>query len=86
MLDLVDSVVERIHGPVLVLCLARPDPLEQRPTWGAGKPRAITTTLPPLSSDEARRLAALLLGPEAPGAVVDRVCETAEGNPSTWSS
>jgi class 3 adenylate cyclase len=81
MLDLVDSVVERVHGPVLVLCLARPELLEQRPTWGAGKPRAITATLPPLSSDAARRLAAALLGPEAPVLVVDRVCETAEGNP-----
>ena len=81
MLDLVDSVVERVHGPVLVLCLARPELLEQRPTWGAGKPRAITATLPPLSSAAARRLAAALLGPDAPVLVFDRVCETAEGNP-----
>jgi len=81
MLDLVDSVVERVHGPVLVLCLARPELLEQRPTWGAGKPRAITATLPPLSSEAARRLAAALLGQDAPVLVFDRVCETAEGNP-----
>jgi class 3 adenylate cyclase/tetratricopeptide (TPR) repeat protein len=81
MLDLVDSVVDRIHGPVLVLCLARPELLEQRPTWGAGKPRAITSSLPPLSRDDARRLAGLLLGPQTPASVVDRVCETAEGNP-----
>jgi hypothetical protein len=73
--------VERVHGPVLVLCLARPELLEQRPTWGAGKPRAITATLPPLSSEAARRLAAALLGPDAPVLVFDRVCETAEGNP-----
>jgi hypothetical protein len=46
MLDLVDSVVERVHGPVLVLCLARPELLERRPTWGAGKPRAITLPFP----------------------------------------
>ena len=42
MLDLADAVVERMHGPVLVLCLARPELLEQRPTWAVGKPRAIT--------------------------------------------
>src|SRR5262249_3328966 len=45
MLDLVDAVVERIHAPVLFVCLARPEFLEQRPTWATGKPRAIWTTL-----------------------------------------
>jgi class 3 adenylate cyclase/tetratricopeptide (TPR) repeat protein len=81
MLDLADSVIERVHGPVLFLCLARPELFEQRPTWAAGKPRAITTTLPPLSPEDARRVAELLLGPQAPAPVVDRVCQTAEGNP-----
>jgi len=81
MLDLADAVIDRVHGAVLFLCLARPELLEQRPTWAAGKPRAITTTLPPLMPAEARRIAELLLGEEAPAAVVDRVCETAEGNP-----
>jgi predicted ATPase len=80
MLDLADAVVERLHGSALFLCLARPEFLEQRPTWAAGKPRATTTTLPPLSPEDARRLAEHLLGP-APISVVDRVCETAEGNP-----
>ena len=81
MLDLVDAVVERVHGPVLFLCLARPELLEQRPTWAAGKPRAITTTLPPLTPGAARFVAEHLLGPQAPILVVDRVCDTAEGNP-----
>jgi hypothetical protein len=81
MLDLVDSVIERLHGPALVLCLARPELLEQRPTWAAGKPRAVTTTLPPLAPADARRLAELLLGGGVPVGVVDRVCDTAEGNP-----
>ena len=81
MLDLADAVVERVHGPVLFLCLARPELLEQRPTWAAGKPRAITTTLPLLSQEDGRRVAELLLGAQAPLAVVDRVCQTAEGNP-----
>jgi len=81
MLDLTDAVVERVHGPVLFLCLARPELLEQRPTWAAGKPRAITMTLPALSGDDAKRVAKLLLGPQVPAPVVDRVCRTAEGNP-----
>ena len=81
MLDLVDVIVERFRGPALVLCLARPELLEQRPNWAAGKPRATTTTLPPLASPDARHLAELLLGPRAPASVLDRICETAEGNP-----
>jgi class 3 adenylate cyclase len=81
MLDLADAVVERVHGHVLFLCLARPELLEQRPSWAAGKPRAVTTTLPPLSPADTRRIAELLLGEETPPSVIDRVCETAEGNP-----
>ena len=81
MLDLADAVVERVRGPVLFLCLARPELLDQRPTWAAGKPRAITTTLPPLSPQVSRRMGGLLLGEDAPASLVDRVCETAEGNP-----
>ncbi len=81
MLDLADAVIERVHGAVLFLCLARPELLEQRPTWAAGKPRAVTMTLPPLIPPEARRVAELLLGAEVPATVIDRVLETAEGNP-----
>ena len=81
MLDLLDSVVERLHGPVFVLCLARPELLEQRPTWNAGRPRASTTMLPALTPEDARRLAGILLGAEVPDGVVDRICASAEGNP-----
>ena len=81
MLDLVDAVVDRLHAPVLMLCLARPELLEQRPTWAAGKPRAFTATLPPLSADETQRIAEILLGSQTPRSVVERICGTAEGNP-----
>ena len=37
MLDLADAVIERVHGPVLFLCLARPELVEQRPSWAAGR-------------------------------------------------
>jgi class 3 adenylate cyclase len=80
MLDIVDAVVDRFHGPLLLLCLARPELLDRRPTWAAGKPRSLTTTLPPLGPTDTRRLAEALLA-EAPVPIIDRVCETAEGNP-----
>lgn len=81
MLDLADAVIERVRGPVLFLVLARPELLEQRPTWAGGKARAVTSTLPALSPADTRRVAEILLGDQAPASVVDRVCETAEGNP-----
>ena len=80
MLDIVESVVDRFHGPLLMLCLARPEFLDRRTTWAAGKLHAVTTTLPPLGLSDTRRLADALLA-DAPESVIDRVCETAEGNP-----
>ena len=55
--------------------------LEQRPTWAARKPRAITTTLPPLTPEDARLVAEHLLGPQAPILVVDRVETPPRGTP-----
>jgi len=81
MLDLAGAVVDRVRGPVVFLCLARPELLEDHPTWGAGKPRAITWTLPPLAPGDARRLATHLLGEGTPDLVVDRISQQAEGNP-----
>jgi hypothetical protein len=80
MLDIVESVVDRFHGPLLVLCLARPELLDRRPNWAAGKLRTVTTTLPPLGPSDTRRLAEEMLA-DAPESVIERVCETAEGNP-----
>ena len=81
MLDLADAVIERVHGPVLFLCLARPELVEQRPTWAAWQaardhddpPAALTDGRPHGRRAAARR--------ERPGPIVDRICETAEGNP-----
>ena len=80
MLDILESVVDRFHGPLLVVCLARPELLDRRPSWTTGKPRVVTTTLPPLEPSDARHLAKALLA-DAPEFVIERVCETAEGNP-----
>ncbi len=81
MLDLVEAVTERTHAPLLLLCLARPELLETRPTWGGGRHRVITMTLSPLSEDESRTLARRLLGVDAPDELVDAVIERSEGNP-----
>ena len=49
LLDLLDHVVELSRGaPILVLCTARPELLEDRPAWGGGKLNATTVLLEPL--------------------------------------
>jgi predicted ATPase len=68
LLDFVEYLVDEVEAlPVLVLCLARPDVLAQRPGWSA------SLVLEPLSDEQARELA----GDDN----ADRIVEIAEGNP-----
>jgi hypothetical protein len=63
LLDLVEHLADTLaETRVLVLCTARPEFLDRRPTWGAGKQNATSLTLAPLSSDESARLVSSLLG------------------------
>ena len=51
LLDLLDHVVELSRGaPILLLCSARPELLEDRPTWGGGKLNATAVLLEPLAA------------------------------------
>jgi class 3 adenylate cyclase/tetratricopeptide (TPR) repeat protein len=82
-LDLVEYVVAAAHAvPLLVICLARPELLDARPTWQGSSDNATIVRLEPLAEHEARALLMGVLG----GAVVaeatgSRVLEAAEGNP-----
>jgi class 3 adenylate cyclase/tetratricopeptide (TPR) repeat protein len=82
LLDLLDHLVSWTRdAPLLVLCLARPDLIDGRPTWG-GSPNAETLTLEPLSEAESDELVDKLLdASELAAAVRARVCEVAGGNP-----
>jgi class 3 adenylate cyclase/tetratricopeptide (TPR) repeat protein len=78
LLDLVEHVSRWSRdAPVLLLCLARPELLEERPRW-----EGALVQLEPLSADEAR---ALLEALDEPGALSPelrlRVAEAAQGNP-----
>ena len=78
LLDLVDYLAVFSSGhPILLVCVARPDLLEARPSWAA--PGHPVLVLDPLPEDHARRLVAAA-GELAPGAA-ERIVETAEGNP-----
>jgi len=81
-LDLLDHVADLSRGaPILLLCVARPELLDDRPGWGGGKLNASIALLAPLSAAESVEL---LDGLGATGIDVEirsRIVETAAGNP-----
>ena len=62
-LDLVEHIADWSRGsPILLLCMARSDLLDVRPSWGGGKQNAATVSLEPLTDDQSADLIANLLG------------------------
>ena len=83
LLDAIDHVADwASDAPILLLCTARPEFLDSRPAWGAGKQRASALTLPPLPADASTQLIANLLGGgRLPADAADRVADAGGGNP-----
>jgi class 3 adenylate cyclase/tetratricopeptide (TPR) repeat protein len=83
LLDLLEGLSDALTGTsVLVVCTARVELLDARPTWGAAKQNATALTLAPLDGEKAAQLVASLLGEDGvPEAVRERVLASAEGNP-----
>jgi predicted ATPase len=67
--------------PVLLLALARPGLLLQRPGWGGGLPAYTALSLEALGHDDATALAHMLLANGSDRIEAARIAETAEGNP-----
>jgi tetratricopeptide (TPR) repeat protein len=68
--------------PILLLALARPDLLDHRPTWGAGRMEASRLLLEPLTRDEAAALVGAILAVDGlPGTLREQILDRAEGNP-----
>jgi predicted ATPase len=83
LLDLVEHVVRFArNAPILLVGLARPELLEERPGWGRGDPETTPVALEPLGTDESGRLVGNLLGGIGPPTEVLRsIAETTGGNP-----
>jgi tetratricopeptide (TPR) repeat protein len=80
LLDLIEYVATFAQGvPLFLLCMARPDLFERRPTWAAPKPNATLVTLEPLSGSDSETLVALL--GRVPAEAHARIVQAAEGNP-----
>ena len=81
LLDLVEYLAERVRSaPILVVCIARPELLEERPGWGHGNPNASSLLLERLPDADCETLIANLARGLTPATRV-RVLETADGNP-----
>ena len=81
LLDFVDHLMEWSRGmPIHVLTLARPELLERRPDWGAGKRNFVSLSLEPLADPTMREL---LLGlvPGLPEPAVKAIVGRADGIP-----
>jgi len=82
LLDLIEHLAAWVReAPLLILCLARPDLLDVRPTWGGGRIRALTLELEPLSLDEGAELVELLTSELDLPVDVAAVLAKTEGNP-----
>ncbi len=80
LLDLVEHVADLSRdAPLLLLCMARPELLERRPSWSGGKWNSTTVLLEPLDSGETEQLLSAL--GEAPTELHARILQVAEGNP-----
>ena len=81
LLDFVEYLLDwsRNH-PILVITLARPELLERRPTWGAGRRNFTSLYLEPLSGASMDALLAGLI-PGLPDEVHSQILERAEGVP-----
>jgi class 3 adenylate cyclase len=81
-LDLIEYIADWGRAPLFLLCLARPELIEERPAWGAGGRNADTLVLEPLASTETEKLIAdRLVGTVLPPDTLTRIVEIAQGNP-----
>jgi class 3 adenylate cyclase/tetratricopeptide (TPR) repeat protein len=82
-LELVEHVADLSRGaPIFLLCMARPELLDRRPTWAGGKLNATTVLLEPLSEEETDELMSRLLeGSPLEEALQAKIRRAAGGNP-----
>jgi predicted ATPase/class 3 adenylate cyclase len=81
LLDFIEYLLEwSRNSPLYIITHARPELIDRRPTWGAGKRNFISVYLEPLAD---RAMQGLLGGlvPGLPSSLRDRILERAEGVP-----
>jgi DNA-binding SARP family transcriptional activator/tetratricopeptide (TPR) repeat protein len=79
LLDILERLVSRTAGPLLIVATARPEFAGTRPSWSS-TPRMSQIGLEPLTDAQSRKLIENLL-PSVTAELRDRVATPAEGNP-----
>src|SRR3954470_15699467 len=79
MLDAIEHLAQWVRAPLMLVCLARDELLDRRPSWGGGRVSATQLMLDPLSARETEELVASLLPPGV--AVIPELVERSGGNP-----
>ncbi len=80
LLDLLERLIERVEGPLLVIATARPELNERRPGWGKSA-GADVLGLEPLSPSDSGVLLGELLATEVPVRLEELLVDRSEGNP-----
>ncbi len=82
LLELIEHLAAWVKdAPLLILCLARAELLDVRPTWGGGRVRATTIELEPLREEESAELVAALTADLDLPIDAATVLAKTEGNP-----
>jgi class 3 adenylate cyclase len=81
LLDLLEFLLHGVHGPMLLLCTARPELLDLRPGWGGARRIGFMLELGPLSREDSSRMVEALLATDLPAEMDTLVAARAEGNP-----
>ena len=82
LLDLLEHITAwSADAPILMLCTARPELLQERAGWGTAAPRAVSIHLEPLSGSESDLLIANLVGMATLPDEARGLLSAAEGNP-----
>jgi class 3 adenylate cyclase/predicted ATPase len=79
MLDAIEHLAQWVRAPLMIVCLARDELLDRRPSWGGGRRSATQLILDPLGAEDTESLVAALL-PDS-DALVPAVVERSGGNP-----
>jgi class 3 adenylate cyclase/tetratricopeptide (TPR) repeat protein len=82
LLDLLEHLAAWVKdSPLMLLCIARPELLDVRPTWGGGRVRATAIELEPLPPAESLQLVTALLADREALVDIRAVLAKSEGNP-----
>ena len=80
LLDLLEWLLERVEGPLLLIATARPELSERRPGWGKSASASVLE-LEPLSPQDSGLLVGELLATDLPARLRELLVDRSEGNP-----